>query len=47
MILFMEEIREVGPLFICGDHFGLEEGAHLAGRSYTCQIVVWSVLLER
>jgi hypothetical protein len=44
---FMEGSRRLWLPFICGVHACLEEGAHLAGKSSTCQIVDWSVLLER
>jgi hypothetical protein len=43
----MEGSRRLWLSFICGVHTCLEEGAHLAGMTYTWPIAVWFVSLER
>jgi hypothetical protein len=43
----MEEVWELGSLLFDGDHTCLEEGAHLAGRSYSWRKSYMSVSMER
>jgi hypothetical protein len=47
VLLFMEELWELGTLLFSGDHTCLEEGAHLAGRSYTWRMLDMFVSMER